>query len=45
MVKMLKSVDVFTRGYNRKKANSFSKKGGSIESDSKIKRRKINENT
>lgn len=45
MVKMLKSVDIFTREYNRKKVNSFSKKGGSIESGSKIKRRKITENT
>lgn len=40
MVKMLKSVDIFTRVYNKKKANSFSKKGGRAEGGSKIKRRK-----
>lgn len=37
MVKMLKPVDIFTRGYNRKKANSFSKKTGAPKAAQKSK--------
>ncbi len=45
MAKMLKSVDVFTRVYIGSKRIRFQKKGESIENNSKIKRRKITENT